>query len=335
MEQFPHLKFVQKIAGPPRLFGGGGANERSKQNKHNRQRHSSYLSKNTSEIKEDWSFTISERENQNLAPLDDNIIPLFLHLNPDLLTSVFDLKCLGIEIISEEDDGYIIGASLDGLRSLEEKINEFISEKHGSGIVADLWEIINGNREEWKPRHILSENLYSRWNDIDDNQPYNLEVSIAFDKPIGKEPDPTKRGYESKLIKYRQQLEDRDECMMMRQSNFENFISYYGKITSALVDLDDSFGCEVEINGKGLKDLVTLYPFVFEVSEIEEIETFGNNDEAGLNFDFDIISPDRNDPEVCIIDSGIMENHKYLALAIKSANSKSYINGNNSTADYV
>lgn len=335
MEQFPHLNFIQKIAGLPRLFGGGGPNEISEHNKQNRQGHSNFLSKNTAKVKENWSFTISKRENQNLAPLDDNVIPLFLHLNPDLLTSGFDLKCLDIEIISEEDDGYIIGASLDGLRSLEEKINEFILEKHGSGIVADLWDIINGNNEEWKPQHILSEILYAKWNTIDDNQLYNLEVSIAFDKPIGKEPDPTKRAFEAKLIKYRQQLEDRDECMMQRQSNFEKFISYYGKITSALVDLDDSFGCEVEISGKGLKDLVTSYPFVFEVSEIEEIEAFGNNNEVGLNFDFDIISPDRNDPEICVIDSGIMENHKYLALAIKSANSKSYINGNISTADYV
>ncbi|HZK96294.1 MAG TPA: S8 family peptidase [Prolixibacteraceae bacterium] len=337
MEQFPHLKFIQKVTGLPRLFGGGHPNEKSEQNKQDRQGHSNYLSDKTARIKEGWTNVVSERENQSLAPLDIDVVPIFLQLNPSLLTYDFDLKCLGIEIISEEDEGYIIGASLDGLRSLEAKINEFISEKHGSGIVADLWEIVDGNRNEWKPQHILSKELYAKWDKINERDRYNLEVSIAFDKPLEKEPDPdpTKRGWKSKQLKYRQLLVERDERLMQRESDFIDYIAYYGEIKSGLIDLDDSFGCEVEISGKGLKDLVFNYPFVFEVSEKVEIGGIEEFSEERLTFEFDVISPDSDDPEVCVIDSGIMENHKYIAPAIKSANSKSYIDGNNSTADHV
>lgn len=45
----------------------------------------------------------------------------------------FDLKQFGIEIISEEDDGYIIGASLDGFAFPDEKINKFFNGEHGGG----------------------------------------------------------------------------------------------------------------------------------------------------------------------------------------------------------
>ena len=78
---------------------------------------------------------------------------------------------------------------MDGLISLEEKIQGFITEKYGSGIIAELWKIIDGDRESWKPRHILSPELFRRWNEISDEETLKVEVSIAFDKPIGKEPD--------------------------------------------------------------------------------------------------------------------------------------------------
>lgn len=335
MEQFPHLKFVQKITGKPRLFGGGAANDRTEYNKTNRQNHSNYLSQKTSNIKDDWADLISKREVDGLAPLEANVIPIFLQINPDLINSEFDLQSSGIEIISEEDDGFIIGASLDNLQSLEEKINGFVSEKYGTGGVADLWEIIDGNREEWKPRLILSEELFKKWNAIQDAENYQIEVGIAFDKPMGKEPDPNKQGGARRLEKYRNSLIERDDRLRTREEHFEEFISKYGQISSSLVYLEDSFGCLVDINGKGLKDLVFNYPFVFEVAEAEEVEAISGTEENGVDSEFEILPPDIESPEIGVIDSGIMENHKYIAAAVKSANSKSYIPGDNSTADNV
>ncbi len=337
MEQFPHLRFIQKVVGKPRYFsryfGGGSPDERSEQNKQNREKHSSHLWRRTSGLNKEWERDLSEREKEGLPPLNPDIIPVFLQINPDLITNIFELENLGIEIISEENEGFIIGASLDGLRTLNEKIRGFIGEKHGTGIIADLWEIIDG--KNWKPEHILSEKLYRKWYRIRDEEIFQLEVSVAFDKPIGKEPDVTKKGGLKRLGTYRKRLEARDESMWQRQDQFDRFIHYYGNRISEIIELEDSFACEVEIKGKGLKDLVYNYPFVFDVSEKEKIENPEAPVEEEQSIDFEIIPPEAGDPEVGVIDSGIMEGHKYIYPAIKPGKSKSYVDGDDSTADHV
>ena len=277
MDQFPHLKFVQKITGKPRLFGGGAVHDRTQGNKNNRPGHSQYLINRTNKIRQEWEKAVSAREAEGLAPLSKEIIPFFLQINPDLINAGFELENFGIEIVSEEIDGYIIGASLDSLKTLEDKINGFLTEKYGTALIGDLWEIIDGNREVWKVPLILSEELLDKWQDIQDKKLYSLEVSIAFDKPIGKEPDPTKKGGVRRLERYRQLEIERDAKLLERQEHFTRFINTYGEIVSSLISMEDSFACEVKINGKGLKDLVVNYPFVFEVAEKEELEAVTGN----------------------------------------------------------
>lgn len=333
MEKFPHLKFLQKVTGKPRLHGGGKPNPQSAQNKENRQGHFGYLSGRTSQMKSDWQNELKQRKHYELAPLDVDVIPIFLKINPNLIGYDFDLKQFGIEVISQEEEGFIIGASLDGFNSLNEKIQKFLADERGGAKIADFWEIVEG--KNWKPDHILSNKLKSIWSAIEETGLYKLEIGIAFDKPVGKTPEPNKRGYENKLEKHREEQIERDEQFYERQEDFEKFINHYGQITSSLINLEDSFCCEVEITGKGLKDLVLNYPFVFEVSEIDEVIGLSSEiDEVGT-IDIEILAPEYNSPEIGVIDSGIMEGHKYISPAIIVGNSKSYINGDTSTADYV
>ena len=336
MEQFPHLRFVQKLTGTPRFSGGGNPNPITERNKQNRQQHSNQLFAGTDNVKSAWEQDYDRRDDLDLAPLDEEVIPIFLQIDPSLLNDVaFDLQAFGIEVLSEEDEGYVIGASLDKLRSLEEKIKGFSNSQHGTGKVANLWEIIDGAREEWKPQYILSEELYARWPVLQDDVQYQVEVGIAFDKPLGKEPDPTKQGGEARLEKYRQKQMERDELLMARQTHFEQFVDHYGEITSSIVDLEDSFRCEISISGKGLKDMVINYPFVFEVVEVEEISGIEGYDNEPSEFNIEVLPPDNDAPEIGVIDSGIMENHRYIAAAISSTNSRSYVEDDSSTADQV
>lgn len=333
MEKFPHLKFLQKVTGKPRLHGGGKQNPQSAKNKDNRQGHFGYLSGKTSQIKSDWQNEINQREQLDLAPLDADVIPIFLKINPDLIGYDFDLKQFGIEVISQEEEGFVIGASLDAFTSLDEKIRRFLNEEHGGAKIADFWEIIDGN--QWKPKYILSDYLKSIWRDIVDDRIYILEVGIAFDKPLGNAPNPESKFYGRNLERYNQKLRERDDRFLERQDEFESFISHYGNLTSGIISLDDSFCCEIEITGIGLKDLVLNYQFVFEVSEIDEVVGLSSDlDEAGT-LEIEVIAPDGNSPEIGVIDSGIMERHKYISPAIIEGNSKSYIEGDVSTADYV
>lgn len=334
MEKFPHLKFVQKITGKPRFHGGGSENPITRENKEKRQVHSNFLKQQTGKLKSDWDNSLKKRQSEGLADIDENTTPIFLQINPDLINAEFDLESFGIEIISEEDDGFIIGASFDNLKSLEEKINGFVSQERGTGVIADFWQIIDGEREIWKPEHILSEYLFSNWSKIHDKENYLVEVSVAFAKPIGKEPDASKQGGEARLKKYREDLIKRDDILEERQTHFEKFIKYYGEIKSSFVELEDSFSCQVLITGKGLKDLVLNYQFVFEVSEIDEVKGVEGQTADFAEVDIDLIAPDADSSIVGVIDSGIMENHKFISPAIKS-DSKSYVEGDISTADYV
>lgn len=334
MEQFPHLKFVQKVIGRPRLFGGGSPNPTSQENRNNRQAHSNNLIQQTGQLRANWSAAYLTRDEERLAPLDEETIPVFLEINPDIINAEFDLSAFGIEIISEEENGFIIGASVDNLRTLEEKINGFVSNNHGTAKIADFWRIIDGDRHDWRPQNILSEELYNKWSQIQDDQQYALEVGIAFDRPLGPEPDPTKKGGGARLEKYRQAQQARDDTSAERETHFENFVKHYGEITSSIVWLEDCFGCEVKISGRGLKDLVFNYPYVFEVLEIEEIGSVtGSNSETDLG-DLEILAPEGESPVIGVIDSGIMENHRFLDLAI-DGRSQSYLSGDNSTADHV
>ena len=333
MEKFPHLKFLQKVTGKPRLHGGGKQNLQSAQNRDNRQGHFGYLSGRTSQIKSDWQNEINQREQLDLAPLDADVIPIFLKINPDLIGYDFDLKQFGIEVISQEEEGFTVGASLDAFSSLNEKIRRFLNEEHGGAKIADFWEIIDG--KQWKLKYILSDYLQSIWRDIVDDRIYKLEVGIAFDKPLGNAPNPENRFYARNLERYNQKLRERDDRFLERQDEFEAFISHYGNLTSGIISLNDSFCCEIEITGIGLKDLVLNYQFVFEVSEIDEVVGISSDlDESGT-VEIEVIAPDSNSPEIGVIDSGIMEGHKYISPAIIEGNSKSYIEGDVSTADYV
>lgn len=334
MNQFPHLKFAGKIEGSPKR-PKGSPNEITEYNKNNRHIHATNLLGTTSQIQLDWEDFISKRVKLGLPELEKEIIPVFLQINPGILTGQFDFLDYGIEIISEEENGFIIGASLDNLTTLEEKINGFIKSSRSTSKIADLWQIINGNRDKWRPEHILSPSLLKDWPNILDDQMYPIEVSIAFDKPLGKSPNPLKRGYEKKFIAFEDKRELRNEAILDRQDHFSNFISHYGDIISGIIDIEDSFACEVLISGRGLKDLVVNYPYVFEVKERTQIDIVSTDFVYNNDSQLEIIAPDKDDPEVAIIDSGIMEFNRYIRDAINPEDSQNYVLSEETTADLV
>lgn len=334
MNQFPHLQFVGKVEGSP-VFSGGGKNVKSEENKKNRTGHANSLLGITNQLQSDWSEFVTTRKDLGLPELDKDVIPVFLQINPGLLNGQFDFLEYGIEIISEEENGFIIGASLDSLTTLEEKINGFVTSNRATGKIADLWEIVNGNREFWRPEHVLSPSLLENWHHILDSQMYPLEVSIAFDRPLKKEPNPLKNGYTKKYEEFTKAKEQRDDEMMKRQTHFEKFIEVYGTVESAYVEIEDSFACEILISGKGLKDLVVNYPYVFEVKERTQIEGIEANSINLDETDFETIPPNDDDPEVAIIDSGIMEYNRCISKAIDPNISQNYVLSEKTNADLV
>ena len=109
-----------------------------------------------------------------------------------------------------------------------------------------------------------------------------------------------------------------------------------GIIPSA-AHLPDSFSCRIQISGKGLKDLVVNFPYLFDVSEPDQFAEFIQRADLsdGDSPSFQLQPPNSNAPKICVIDSGIQERHPLLKAAIDLQNSKSWVPGDKMTADYV
>ena len=337
MNEFPHLNFREKLTGSASFGRNISDNPRTKNNHENRIQHSQTLLSEVNLIHNAWFAHIKARETKGLAPLNPNIQPIYLEIDTDLIDSNLevDLLSFGIEIISQEDDGFILGASLDNLQSLKEKIEGFATEAHGTAKIAKFYKIVSGDHSAWKPHSILSADLFGIWRTIPDDAILDLEVSIAFGIPTPKKPDQSKKhGLVSRNERYEQALFERDDKQQERENHFREFIEVYGTITSSIVDLEDSLGCEISISGKGLRDLILNYPFVFDIKEIDIISGGETEESDSEIFDLEIIPPDNTAPVIGVIDSGLMEQHRYLRDSIDDS-SRSYISGDNDVDDKV
>ncbi|WP_253276365.1 S8 family peptidase [Synechococcus sp. PCC 6312] len=266
------------------------------------------------------------------------------------------LKSFDIEVILELEDGYILGASADAeLTKLQEKIEKFIAEEHGGGKVAEIWEILEGKFKRLK--YILSPDLLAKWDQILDGQTYTVDVSIACvglnpkfsNYPLQKEEENPEK-YARKIARWTekrdQTIQEWDQLQYERECDFENFVRDLGGTFLLLGDHDDrshlallpdSFSSRIEISGRGLKDLVANYPYIFEVNELEQIAEplTERNLETTDQPSFTLEPPSPLAPKVCVIDSGIQESHRLLHVAIDSTNSRSWVPHDTDTVDRV
>ena len=317
---------------------------RSFGNKGDRGGHGGRLKSSVSSIISDWKHTLEKRQQEGMPDIP-NVPSFLLQVDP----KSFDadtLKSFGIEVILELEDGYILGASVDAeLTKLQEKIEKFIAEEHGGGNVAEIWEILEGKFKRLE--YIVSPDLLARWDQILDDHIYIVDISIACvglnskfsDYPRKQENEDPER-YARKIARWTdrrdQTLQEWEKLQLDRENDFEDFVRKLDGTFLLLGDHDDrshlallpdSFSSRIEISGKGLKDLVANYPYVFEVSEPDQIaepltdRTIAISDQPSFTLD----PPPPLAPKVCIIDSGIQESHRFLRVAVDSSNSRSWV----------
>ncbi len=358
-EKFRHLPLrlvSQGIASPP-LGGKSKVSDTTLKNQGNIQGHSSKLKSSIDVLTINWQEEQKKRKEDGNPDLP-NALSFILQVDPD----AFDadtLKGFGIEVILEVEDGYILGASTDiELTKLQQKIQKFIASEHGGGTVAKIWEIVEGKFKRLE--YILSPDLLASWNKILDEHIYTVEVSIAcvgLNSKFSEYPKP-KKGKDEDLKKYAKKIakwiDKRDQTMtewdalhLERESDFEAFVKELGGTflqlsvhddRSHFALLPDSFSSQIEISGKGLKDIAANYPYVFEISEIAQVSEL-LTDQTGLNTNensFVLEPPLSVAPKVCIIDSGILEGHSKLRAALDCSHSRSWVPGEiNNTNDDV
>ncbi|GMN08629.1 hypothetical protein MTsPCn5_40190 [Croceitalea sp. MTPC5] len=319
--------------------------ERTIKNRENRKVHGEGLNQKSTEIIQDWQTALDERKKEGLPELPE-ALPLFLQVDPN----VFDpdkLRSFGIDVISEEEDGFLIGASADlNLSTLSEKIEKFLKEEGKfKDTAAQLWDIVTG--KQWRIDRILSKELLSKWEEIDDAEVLVVDVAIASYVHISAYPpwdkkNITEEQYNERVARWEERRDARqreqDELSMKRQEEFKAFVSnYQATLLSSYVESSDSFSCRLEISGKGLKDLVLNYPFLFEVEEYDDLrQAIALGEELTDHSQLKILPPTQEDPNVCVIDSGIQENHVLLNPGVAIAHSLSYLKGDpDDITDYV
>jgi hypothetical protein len=335
MPDFPHLPLPQHVE--RRNYKGKSSPRkrplRSIENLQNRSTHASNLNGSVSILASEWN---SNLEGINDTPIgehiDPRVVPIFLKVD----IKSFDIEALkgfGIEIISQEDEGLIIGASVDAFEKLKLRIERFSNDLNVS--TAYLWEINNGLG--WKREFVLSPELNGKLDRLRDDDVLELDISIACNLPVANKPlkreNESDERYATRLNKWEVKARQRDELQIGRYDQFEAIITIYGRIKQSF-DYYDSFGIRAEITVKGLKDILFNYPYVFEIVEHDYLEGLFEDSSDDVSPQVQITPPPQDAPKVCVIDSGVMEGHRLLAPAIDVATSRSYVSGEG-TADLV
>ena len=354
--EFPHIQLKLTRQGRAQLAGGPREkNPRTDANTNNRSGHGGRLQNSRLAIIADWRDTREKREEEDKPSLPD-VVPLILQTDPKAFDADI-LKGFGIEVIAELEDGYIIGASVNDpdLTKLQEKIEKFINQDPNDGKkVPEIWELIDGTQ---RPEYILSQELLEQWSRISDEQIYTVDVGVACLGEKSKFTNPPQRKdckSDESFFKKTKGWMDKRDITYQEWDNFKSeredalieFVeNYQGKILSNVdgtiskyAELPDSFSCRISISGKGLRDLVLNFPFIFEVVEPDQFAELVVRQGLSEGDDppFQLEPPASNAPKVCVIDSGIQERHPLLRAAIDENSSKSWVPGEiDQTADYV
>src|SRR5690606_1365786 len=125
-----------------------------------------------------WDDQIKLRKENGLPEMiSGDIKPIFLQVDCESFT-IESLRHWGIEVLSEQDDGYIIGVSTDNFKSLEQKIEQFLNNKgRYKNTAAKLFTINEGIA--WRLEEILTPGLSAKWDTIVENDEYMVYAGIA------------------------------------------------------------------------------------------------------------------------------------------------------------
>ena len=356
---FQHLQLALKEKGRTR-YKKNGKNlvnpptpERVINNKMNRIEHSNFLLGKAGEQIKNWENEDKKRQGLPVLPSDRAML---IEVPDDEIDLDFLRTILGCEVVCEYENGFVIVASDPQIfKEKLSKIKGFATEAHGTGNIAKVYDLVVEETKEQRLKRILSEELFNIWENIildrEKDSSIIVEVSIECLGTITP-PSPLKdkseyKNYERAYQIWKQKANEAymawDELCRERQSQIEKFIlDYSGEVIDIFDCPDDltkldSFDMKFEISYAGLIDFANNYPYVFEITLPDEVDMGMLKADLGIEggLPITINKPDDNSPIVCVIDSGIQEEHAYLSQAIRKDLSKSYLPGSNIVSDEV
>jgi len=352
--EFQHLQLLRTKVGRARLVGGGEGDPRTTANRQNRRGHSGHLTDGVTNFLNYWNSYELYRSNAKLPEIKSGI-PMLLKVDESL--DIDGLRhYLKFEIISEEENGYVIVASEDiNLAVFKSKIGEFSQGITGSAIIAQIHEIVEENAVDNRLKRILNDKIREDWDNIVNLGDFVIDVSISCSGNWDVPKKPT-RGKNVRLETFERKMAewnkifikaymDWDDLREKRKAEIFQILNAYG---ANLIDefepgadetIPDNFTMRIGLNGTALKDFVATYPYLFQVEEPEDIETpqgvrrKEETSEPNIRF----AKPLDGAPSICVIDSGIQEDHIWIEPGLYKPGSYCFVpkESTTDTADYV
>ncbi len=352
---FEYLPLLRRYKGRAKIRGFGTPSPQTVANRQAVQAHVSALRMSAQSLSTTWQIRQAQRQNQNLPVIPEGI-PVLLKVDPSLDLDVLRDK-FAFEIVAEQEDGYVIVASRDiQLGPFLQMVDGFSVQVRGSATVASVHTLFDDPDQMARLHRILSERLFNDWPMINEAQLYVVDIGISCAGTREIPPQP-KRGKtetdanwarrENTWSKARADAYTAwDDIKASREDEITQIAGFYQAEILSLADggaftaiLPDSFTIRLRIIGKGLKDFVLNYPYIFEVVEPEDIELPQRAVAVGAPPGGAVTPthPDINAPAVCVIDSGIQEAHVLLQPAIDQATSYCFVPGKetNDVGDFV
>jgi Subtilase family len=343
---FEHLPLLLRYRGRARLRGGGKQSPQTRANSNSRERHTANLLTASQTLIVNWQKRKTQRQDQSL-PVISAGIPILLEVDTSLELDVLRER-FAFEIVAEQEEGYVIVASEDiELTPFLEMVQGFAVKVHGSATVASVHRLFDDPSQTDRLRRILSDRLFAEWTRIKDDQLYIVDIGVACTgtQDIPALPKKGKRvtdaDWARKERDWSQARSDAynawDNIKIARETEIEQFVQFYRGEILHLVDgaafdaavLPDSLTIRLKIVGRGLKDFIFNYAYIFEVLEPEDIALPQQATNAGgrPRGAPSPTSPDANAPAVCVIDSGIEEAHTLIQPAIDQSTSYCFLTG--------
>lgn len=355
---FEHLPLLKRYQGRAKLRGSGKRAPQTKANRRAYEAHGRTLYTSATSLSANWQAAQEQRRTQSLPVIREGV-PVLLKVDPGLDLDVLRDK-FSFEIVAEQEEGYVIVASRDiQLGPFVAMVNAFSVQIHGSATVASVHTLFDDPNQTDRLRRILSERLFNEWSTINDAQLYIVDVGISCTGTQEIPPVPKRRSRDSdgewahKERVWAQAREDAyiawDEIRESREEHITRLAEFYNAEILNSIDggsfnaavLPDSFTVRLRIVGKGFKDIVLNYPYIFEVVEPEDIALPQRTSPGVIALEegrtIVLTSPDANAPAVCVIDSGIQEEHILLLPAIDRSTSHCFVPGKaaHDVADFV
>ncbi len=342
---FDYLKLLRRENGLANLSGGGpSADKQTLDNRTDRTTHSTNLRTTTESFVESHRKITELRKSEKLPELTGGI-PLLLQVDPGL-----DIDKLrhhfNFEIVSEEEGGFVIVASSDiDLSEFLDAIDGFAEgtkPRLGTATLASVHRLDDDLNQIQRLKLILSEYLQSIWGKLDTVQSLTVDIGVTClgTREIPKQPEQWKRETDEDWARRvsewaNERIGAYDAWYDLQEARIKEVRSiivdgYGGAIEEVAHDdgkdavtLPDSFTMRIVVNGRGLKDFVLNFPFVFEVTEPDTVHLRENQVDSrdGADDNPKPLPPDPSAPAVCVIDSGIQEEHRLIESAIDKATS--------------